>query len=398
MKTYEEVIEYLFQQYPIYQNKGVKAYKPDLSNITKLCEIVGNPEAKLKAIHVAGTNGKGSVCNYLGNIYKENGYKVGLFTSPHLIDFRERITINSNFIEKKFILDFYHHYFEAFKPISPSFFEWSTVLAFKYFEKQKTDINIIETGLGGRLDSTNIINPELTIITTVGKDHQNILGNTLHDIATEKAGIIKNETPTLLGPDIKETRNLFQEIANDKNSKVYQSKEDIIDDELPNYQLNNWQTALKAIDILKGPFPVSVIEKKPSNYLTIKGRWQTLSQCPKVIADIGHNEQGMAAINKQIENEEYEKLHILLGFSEDKNIETIIKKLPMANYYYLTKSKNERSLDPEKIKPIINQNNCICIESYREAFKTALSTAKEKDLVLITGSAFLVGDILNDFY
>ena len=267
MKTYNEVIKFLFEQYPIYQNKGINAYKPDLSNITRLCEIVGNPQENIKTIHVAGTNGKGSVCNYLTNLYTDSGYKVGLFTSPHLIDFRERITINHQFIDKAYIVDFYNTYKEKFKTVSPSFFEWCTVLAFQYFENQETEINIIETGLGGRLDSTNIIRPKLSIITTVGKDHQNILGNTLHDIAIEKAGIIKHGTPTLLGSDIKETKYLFEQIALEKNAEIYQSNEGMQDDNsLPKYQLNNWETAVKATEILKVEFPIKTISKKPSNY------------------------------------------------------------------------------------------------------------------------------------
>jgi len=398
MQTYSEVIQFLFSQYPIYQNKGVKAYKPDLSNIIKLCEIVGNPQKDIKTIHVAGTNGKGSVCNFLANIYIESGYKVGLFTSPHLIDFRERITINHQFIEKSFIEDFYAKFHKEFKKISPSFFEWSTVLAFKYFKDRRTEINIIETGLGGRLDSTNIINPELSIITTIGKDHQNILGNTLHDIATEKAGIIKHGTPTLLGADIKETKYLIEQIALEKNSKIFQAKQGGDQDiSLPKYQLNNWETALKATEILGKELTVKPITDSASKYLTIKGRWQVLSTRPKIIADIGHNEQGMRAISKQIKNEDFEKLFLLIGFSEDKNLESILKYLPVAHSYYITKSSNQRSLSSKIIQPLIG-DNCICIDSYAEAYKTILSSMKEKDMLLITGSAFLVGDILNDFY
>ena len=398
MQTYSEVIQFLFSQYPIYQNKGVKAYKPDLSNIIKLCEIVGNPQKDIKTIHVAGTNGKGSVCNFLANIYIKSGYKVGLFTSPHLIDFRERITINHQFIEKSFIEDFYAKFHKEFKKISPSFFEWNTVLAFKYFKDKRTEINIIETGLGGRLDSTNIINPELSIITTIGKDHQNILGNTLHDIATEKAGIIKHGTPTLLGADIKETKYLIEQIALEKNSKIFQAKQGGDQDiSLPKYQLNNWETALKATEILGKELTVKPITDSASKYLTIKGRWQVLSTRPKIIADIGHNEQGMRAISKQIKNEDFEKLFLLIGFSEDKNLESILKDLPVAYDYYITKSSNQRSLSPKIIQPLIG-DNCICIDSYAEAYKTILSSMKEKDMLLITGSAFLVGDILNDFY
>ena len=398
MQTYSEVIQFLFSQYPIYQNKGVKAYKPDLSNIIKLCEIVGNPQKDIKTIHVAGTNGKGSVCNFLANIYIESGYKVGLFTSPHLIDFRERVTINHQFIEKSFVENFYAKFHKEFKKISPSFFEWSTVLAFKYFKDRRTEINIIETGLGGRLDSTNIINPELSIITTIGKDHQNILGNTLHDIATEKAGIIKHGTPTLLGADIKETKYLIEQIALEKNSKIFQAKQGGDQDiSLPKYQLNNWETALKATEILGKELTVKPITDSTSKYLTIKGRWQVLSTRPKIIADIGHNEQGMRAISKQIKNEDFEKLFLLIGFSEDKNLESILKYLPVAHSYYITKSSNQRSLSPKIIQPLIGVN-CICIDSYAEAYKTILSSMKEKDMLLITGSAFLVGDILNDFY
>jgi dihydrofolate synthase/folylpolyglutamate synthase len=399
MKTYNQVIEYLFKQYPIYQNKGIKAYKPDLSNITNLCEIVGNPQKNIKSIHVAGTNGKGSVCNFLSNLYIHSDYKVGLFTSPHLIDFRERITVNQELIPKAFVIDFYHTYFEAFKAILPSFFEWNTVLAFKYFEDQKTTINIIETGLGGRLDSTNIINPELSIITTVGKDHQNILGNTLHEIAKEKAGIIKYSTPTLLGPNIKETKDVFETVAAENNSKLYQAIEDETKTKnLADYQLNNWQTAYKATQILKEEFPVKVNKEDISKYLTIKGRWQILSKCPKVVADIGHNAQGMAAIKEQIGKENFEKLYILVGFSKDKNLEEILHYLPNAEFIYVTKSSNERSLASKEIGKLIKRGDCICIDNYKAAFKELMDRVNNKDLVLITGSAFLVGDILSDFF
>jgi len=399
MKTYSEVITFLFKQYPNYQNKGAKAYKPDLSNITALSKIIGNPHQKIKTIHVAGTNGKGSVCNYLGNIYIENGYKVGVFTSPHLIDFGERITINQKYISKEYIVDFYNRYLEEFKTVSPSFFEWSTVLALKYFEDEKTDINIIETGLGGRLDSTNIIQPELSIITTVGRDHQNILGNTLYDIAKEKAGIIKNGIPTLLGPDIKETKDVFETVATENNSKLYQAIESETKSEnLPDYQLNNWETAYKATQILDDEFPVKVNKENISKYLTIKGRWQVLSKNPKVVADIGHNAQGMASIKKQIEKENFKKLHILIGFSEDKNLMEILHYLPNADFIYATQSSNERSVDSNEIGNLVKESECICIDDYKVAFKELIRKVNDQDLVLITGSAFLVGNILHDFY
>ena len=209
---YKDVVEFLFTQYPSYQTKGVDAYKPDLSNIEGICEILDNPQKKIKTIHVAGTNGKGSVCNILYNLYKKAGYKVGLFTSPHLIDFRERIIVGEDEISKEYVVNFYKENLERFKKISPSFFEWSTALAFCYFKDSNTEINIIETGLGGRLDSTNIIQPELSIITSIGLDHVAILGDTLEKIAKEKAGIIKENTPTLLGADILE-ESVFREIC-----------------------------------------------------------------------------------------------------------------------------------------------------------------------------------------
>ena len=220
MTNYKEIVAFLYKQYPSFQKKGISAYKDNLNNIEKLCEIVGNPQKSIKTIHVAGTNGKGSVCNMIYNIYKKNGYKVGLFTSPHLIDFRERIIINDVWISKDYIINFYEKNFKLLEEIQPSFFEWTTALAFSYFKDSATDINIIETGLGGRLDSTNIINPKISIITNIGFDHQNILGNTLEEIAKEKAGIIKENTPTLLGPNI-EAKYIFEDVSKAKNSTLY---------------------------------------------------------------------------------------------------------------------------------------------------------------------------------
>ena len=261
---YKDVVEFLFTQYPSYQTKGVDAYKPDLSNIEGICEILDNPQKKIKTIHVAGTNGKGSVCNILYNLYKKAGYKVGLFTSPHLIDFRERIIVGEDEISKEYVVNFYKENLERFKKISPSFFEWSTALAFCYFKDSNTEINIIETGLGGRLDSTNIIQPELSIITSIGLDHVAILGDTLEKIAKEKAGIIKENTPTLLGEDILE-ESVFREICNWKNSKLHKAvnKNDGIQTSLPNYQIKNWNTAKKATEILKNKFKISEIEDDP---------------------------------------------------------------------------------------------------------------------------------------
>ena len=396
---YKDVVEFLFTQYPSYQTKGVDAYKPDLSNIEGICEILDNPQKKIKTIHVAGTNGKGSVCNILYNLYKKAGYKVGLFTSPHLIDFRERIIVGEDEISKEYVVNFYKKNLERFKKISPSFFEWSTALAFCYFKDSNTEINIIETGLGGRLDSTNIIQPELSIITSIGLDHKAILGDTLKKIAKEKAGIIKENIPTLLGPDILE-ESVFREICSWKNSKLHKAvnKNDGIQTSLPNYQIKNWNTAKKATEILKNKFKIGEIEDDPKKFLTIKGRWQIVGRRPMTILDIGHNEQCIVELRNQLKKETFEKLILIIGFSKDKDISTLLNLLPKAEIYYFTKSSNERSIDPEILKTKFNKENTRVCHNYKEAFNGAQKVAKQEDLVLITGSAFLIGDILKEFY
>jgi len=396
---YKDVVEFLFTQYSSYQTKGVNAYKPDLSNIEGICEILDNPQKKIKTIHVAGTNGKGSVCNILYNLYKKAGYKVGLFTSPHLIDFRERIIVGEDEISKEYVVNFYKENLERFKKISPSFFEWSTALAFCYFKDSNTEINIIETGLGGRLDSTNIIQPELSIITSIGLDHVAILGDTFEKIAKEKAGIIKENTPTLLGADILE-ESVFREICNWKNSKLHKAvnKNDGIQTSLPNYQIKNWNTAKKATEILKNKFKIGEIEDDPKKFLTIKGRWQLVGRRPLTILDIGHNEQCIVELRNQLKKETFEKLILIIGFSKDKDISTLLNLLPKAEIYYFTKSSNERSIDPEILKTKFNKENTRVCHNYKEAFNGAQKAAKQEDLVLITGSAFLIGDILKEFY
>ena len=396
MTNYKEIVAFLYKQYPSFQKKGISAYRDNLDNIEKLCEIIGNPQKSIKTIHVAGTNGKGSVCNMIYNIYKKNGYKVGLFTSPHLFDFRERIIINDVWISKDYIMNFYEKNFQLFKEIKPSFFEWTTVLAFSYYKDSATDINIIETGLGGRLDSTNIINPEISIITNIGFDHQNILGNTLEEIAKEKAGIIKENTPTLLGPNIK-AKSIFEDISKAKNSSLYVVGNNLDQDEssLPEYQLKNWETAKKATQIINSRIK---IHDKVSDYLTIKGRWQIVENNPKTILDIGHNKDCIIEAQKQLLRENYEKLHLIIGFSNDKNIDEILDVLPIAEYIYATQSVNERSLDPEILKNKLKLNNKQIFEDYKNAFESAQIMASKEDLVLITGSAFLVGDILKEFY
>ena len=398
MKTYEEVIDFLFQQFPSYQQKGGSAYKIGLDNIQAICNIIGNPENKIKTIHIAGTNGKGTVSNYLTNIYQQNGYKVGTFTSPHLIDFRERITINGKWIPKKDVVNFYDTFKNAFSQLAPSFFEWSTALALHYFHKENTDVNIIETGLGGRLDSTNVIQPLLSIITTIGLDHKELLGDNKIAIAKEKAGIIKERTSVLLGPDIKETLPVFKKICQEKNAPFYQTKALSIQQPiLPAYLIHNWEIALEASSILSKEFPVST-EDNPKKYLTIKGRWHVVQDKPKMVLDVGHNEEGINAIVNQLDKESYDQLHIMLGFSSEKEIDKILSLFPKEATYYITKSSNERSANPILIQSHIRTKNANCYLDFKEAFHSINKAVKKDDFVLICGSVFLVGDILQEFF
>ena len=398
MKTYDEVIDFLFQQFPSYQQKGGSAYKIGLDNIQAICNIIGNPENKIKTIHIAGTNGKGTVSNYLTNIYQQNGYKVGTFTSPHLIDFRERITINGKWIPKKDVVNFYDTFKNAFSQLAPSFFEWSTALALHYFHKENTDVNIIETGLGGRLDSTNVIQPLLSIITTIGLDHKELLGDNKIAIAKEKAGIIKERTSVLLGPDIKETLPVFKRISQEKNAPFYQTKALSIQQPiLPAYLIHNWEIALEASSILSKEFPVST-EDNPKKYLTIKGRWHVVQDKPKMVLDVGHNEEGINAIVNQLDKESYDQLHIMLGFSSEKEIDKILSLFPKEATYYITKSSNERSANPILIQSHIRTKNANCYLDFKEAFHSINKAVKKDDFVLICGSVFLVGDILQEFF
>ena len=398
MKTYEEVIDFLFQQFPSYQQKGGSAYKIGLDNIQAICNIIGNPEKKINTIHIAGTNGKGTVSNYITNIYQQSGYRVGTFTSPHLIDFRERITINGEWIPKEDVVNFYDAYKNAFSQLAPSFFEWSTALALHYFHKENTDINIIETGLGGRLDSTNVIQPLLSIITTIGLDHKEFLGDEIKNIAKEKAGIIKEKTPVLLGPDIKETLPVFEKISQEKEAPLHQAKASIIQQPtLPAYLLQNWKTACEASSILSKEFPVR-IEDDPRKYLTIKGRWQVVQDKPKIVLDVGHNKQGVRAIVNQLDKESYDQLHIMLGFSAEKEMDEILPLFPKEATYYITKSTNERSADPQIIATHIRGEKINCYLDIKEAFHYINKAVKKDDFVLICGSVFLVGDILQEFF
>ena len=405
MNNYKETVNYLFHQFPQYQQLGKKAYKADLSNITALCKLLNDPHKQLPCIHIAGTNGKGSVAHMLASIFQEAGYQTGIYTSPHLIDFRERIKINGALIPEEFVIDFVNKNKTDFEKIGASFFEWTTALAFYYFKNQKTDINIIETGLGGRLDSTNIIHPQLSIITTIGLDHQNILGNKLEEIAREKAGIIKENTPIVLGPQITRHLSVFMEIAKTKNAPLlFTDKIKIETDLIGSHQQYNGSAVFTAYQAIKTKYNLTTDHFKTGlknvfQNTGIRGRWEILNQSPLTIADIGHNQQAFEFISKKLNNTTFNKGYFVIGFSDDKDITSIINKLPKNMNYIITQPNNLRA---KKVNQLKEQMNSLSIDSVFEnsveAYIHAKSIAKKEDLIFIGGSAFLVADIVSEFF
>ena len=405
--TYKETVAFLFEQLPQFQNIGGKAFNGKLDNIIAICELLDNPQNKFKTIHVAGTNGKGSVCNMLASIFTQSGYTVGLFTSPHLLDFRERIRINGEVIPESYVIDFVKNHNTVFNNILPSFFEWSTALAFNYFEYKKVDIAIIETGLGGRLDSTNIITPLVSVITSIGIDHTQYLGNTLEDIAKEKGGIIKPNIPVVLGEGI-EKQSVFEEIALTNNSSVYtaaQSNNQPFSSLKGDFQKNNVATALTVVDLIQQLFSKITPTSISKGLLSIKtntglrGRWETLQYSPKVIADIGHNAHAIAQTVKELELETYNNLHIIWGMVAEKEFDEVINLLPENASYYLCKPNISRALSIKELeKSFTNKQTKNSFSSCSEAFKTAIKTAKSHDLIVVGGSTFVVSEILSDFY
>ena len=407
MSSYQDTLDYLFNQFPQYQKIGFKAYKADLSNIQFLCESIDNPQNNFKTIHVAGTNGKGSVVHMLGSVLQHAGYKVGIFTSPHLVEFRERIKINGDLISRDFVVGFVQKYTPIFNKINPSFFEWSTCLAFHYFDNQKVDVAVIETGLGGRLDATNILLPKLSIITTIGKDHQNILGNSTKEIAVEKGGIIKENVPVVIGSQIKDEALIaLQKIAKRKNSTIhFPHQTDLIDTDLKgDFQVYNSCIVSKAIELLKTHFQVNEDQLKSGlqNVVAntgLRGRWEILHSNPLTIADIGHNEQAVKFICKELEKINCKKKYVVLGFSEDKNIDNILRMLPKAYHYILTEATSTRAQSSELLNTKMKgYPNTIEIKNYKKAFLWAKSKATNEDLIFVGGSAFLVADILREFF
>jgi len=405
--NYPDTINWLFKQLPMYQLQGASAYKKDLTNTVLLARHLDNPERHLKCIHVAGTNGKGSTSHLLASVLQEAGYKVGLYTSPHLKDFRERIKINGQEISKEFVVDFVAVNQAFFEANQLSFFEMTVGLAFDYFYKEKTDINIIEVGMGGRLDSTNIITPLLSVITNIGLDHVPFLGNTLQAIASEKAGIIKKHIPVVIGEYTAETKPVFLEKAKEMDSAIYFAS-DLISETYPSalmgdYQVHNKKTALQTVKVLNNESEFQVSEAAIKNGFqnvikntNLEGRWQLLNENPKVICDTAHNSHGLKIVLNQLQKEKFDRLHIVMGVVNDKDLEDILPLFPKNARYYFCKPNIPRGLEQGILKTQAAKFdlNGEIYNSVSNAYAAALENAKNEDLIYIGGSTFVVAEIL----
>lgn len=397
--NYKESIDWILKQLPSYHEKGKEAYKPGLDRISNFLEFINSPHKNLKFIHIGGTNGKGSTAHYISSILQESGYKVGLFTSPHFYDFRERIKVNKKKIDKDFITEFTNLNKKNIENNSLSFFELSFGLAVSYFNRNKVDIAIIEVGLGGRLDATNIINPLMSIITNISLDHTEILGDNLEDIAGEKSGIIKKDSITIIGESNNLINTVFINKAKKCNSKIFinDQHENLYSNVL--YQEKNISTAIFSIKHLVGFNITEVnilngIENVELN-TGFYGRWSKISDDPKVIIDVAHNNSGFEQLAYQIEREDYKKLYIILGFIKGKKIKELIKYLPIdANLYY-TSPKIARGMKKEELLKNIGKTFNFDVNP-RSQFLKVKNIASKDDLIIITGSNFLIKDILNE--
>jgi dihydrofolate synthase/folylpolyglutamate synthase len=425
---YPQTIEYLFSRLPLFSRIGAAAYKSDLTNIHALSKEVGNPETKFKSIHVAGTNGKGSTSHMLAAILQKAGYKTGLYTSPHLHDFRERIRINGHRIPEQNVMAFTERIRDMIEQIEPSFFEITVAMAFDWFASEQIDIAVVETGLGGRLDSTNIVTPEVSVITNISYDHMDLLGNTLQKIAFEKAGIIKPGIPVVIGEEQAEIKNEFLQAAEQNGSPIHFASQkrfvaewkseghmlyvqltEVHDNskrnfhlDLPGlYQLKNIVTVAEIISILnqKG-YRISDASmqqglKQVKSLTGLYGRWDILRENPQLVIDVGHNEEGIKAISRQIENTSHENLHIIIGMVKDKEIENILRHLPKSASYYFTRAQIPRALSETELAlhaaaiGLKGQS----FSNVRLALEKVALAAGPKDLILICGSVFLAGEV-----
>ena len=435
--NYKETCEYLYNQMPMFERQGASGYKEGLSNTLALDEHLGHPHQAYKTIHVGGTNGKGSVSHTIASVLQVCGYRVGLYTSPHLVDFRERIRINGKPISQQYVVNFVEEHRSFFEPLHPSFFEVTTAMAFQYFKDRNIDIAVVEVGLGGRLDCTNIIQPLVSVITNISFDHTQFLGNTLAKIAGEKAGIIKRGTPVVIGETNAETRPVFEAKAREMDAPI------IFADDKPQvmsaeprkdggmhyhlklmgqmdgdlggiYQERNLNTALFAFEeIRKLGYLASTVEGKTYERCRLElekgvgnvakntglmGRWQTVNQIPKVVCDTGHNVGGWLYLSRQLDTIQCQQMHIVFGMVDDKDIDKVLDLLPKHANYYFTKAQNKRAINETLLLKKANEHG-IKGKSYptvNEAYKAAYRSASANDFIFVGGSSYVVGDFLRD--
>ena len=425
--NYQETIQYLYAQLPMFHRIGAAALKNNLDNTFALDNYFDHPHQSYKTIHVAGTNGKGSVSHMLASIFQKAGYKTGLYTSPHLKDFRERIRINGEMIPEEAVVQFVDEFLSKNKDakISPSFFELTMSMAFDYFRNEKVDIAIVEVGLGGRLDSTNIITPEISVITNISFDHVNILGNTLEKIAIEKAGIIKEKVPVVIGETQHETEQVFINTSKSKQSDVLFADQEYDIENLSDgyfniqskkkratrkieldlkgiYQQKNLATVLLAVDVLntKGfdiaDETVDSALKNVAKKTGLLGRWQQIGENPKIICDTGHNEGGITYIVKQLNNEKYDRLHIVFGMVNDKEIDKVLSLLPTTATYYFTRASIERAFDENELMLKASDYNLFgkSYPTVQKALAAAKENAQTNDFIFVGGSTFIVAEVI----
>lgn len=427
--NYKQTLDYLYSKLPMFTRVGAVAYRKDLHNTIAMCEQLGNPQDKFKTIHVGGTNGKGSTSHMLAAILQQAGYKTGLYTSPHLKDFRERIRINGEMIPEAFVTDFVEEQQDIMEFLQPSFFEVTVAMAFSYFAKAEVDIAIIEVGLGGRIDSTNIITPELSVITNISLDHTNILGTTLPEIATEKAGIIKKDLPVVIGETQSEIEHIFIQKVAETNSPIYFADQELRLQQLKKtgkylnlavykgdtpiypeldldlngaYQRKNILTVIEAVQILKQQgFKIEEAAvynalKNVKGLTGLQGRWQTLSENPLVICDTGHNIAGITEVMQNINDTPHDQLHIVIGMVKDKDITGVLQLLPVDAHYYFCQPELERALPAEELAEQAKNHHLIgdVFPSVQLAFHAAKDNANANDLIFIGGSTFVVAEVL----
>ena len=421
---YKSLLDKIFQAYPMYHKIGSAAYKEGLENIEALMDITGHPERKFKAVHIAGTNGKGSVAHLLASYFQERGCKTGLFTSPHLVDFRERIRLNGQMISEESVLAFFNKFQSQFDLLEPSFFEMTTALAFHYFAEEKVDVAVIEVGLGGRLDSTNVLSPLLSVITNISLEHTQMLGDSIAKIAKEKAGIIKPKTPVVIGEFHPESFPVFEDIANQKDAPLFLAEDNYsfsgnFDDlsvidvmgntlyehlQMPlqgEYQLKNLKTFLQATEVIEELWPAEkdvvpqAIQYMVSN-TGFQGRWQILRREPLTICDVGHNPGGLRLTMQQLKQYSCRQLRMVFGMVSDKDIDKAVSLLPKDALYYVCQAKIERALPAAELAERMRQHGLQCrvAGTVADAFRQANADAAPDDLIFVGGSCFVVGELL----